>query len=448
MFQGLADKLAEAFRKFRSKGKLTEADVKAGMREIKLALLEADVNFKVVRDFIKTVTERAVGSEVLESLMPAQQIVKIVNEELTALMGSSNAKLTIASKPPTVVMMCGLQGSGKTTHTGKLALMYKKQGKHPLMVACDVYRPAAITQLKTLGEQINVPVFAMGDKISPVEIAKAAIEHAKKNGNDMVFLDTAGRLQIDEVLMDELHKIKNAVNPTEILLVVNAMIGQESVNVAETFNNLLDITGVILTMLDGDTRGGAALSVRYVTGKPIKFIGTGEKMDAIEPFHPDRMASRILGMGDVLSLIEKAEQAFDEKKAAEMEKKLRESTFTLDDYLEQFRQMRKMGSMDQLMGMLPGIKPSQLKDAKIDEKQIDRMEAIILSMTQKERLKPDIINGSRKKRIAAGSGTSVEDVNKLLNQFAQVSKLMKQMASGKMGALSHLFGGKRGKFPF
>ena len=448
MFQGLADKLAEAFRKFRSKGKLTEADVKAGMREIKLALLEADVNFKVVRDFIKTVTERAVGSEVLESLMPAQQIVKIVNEELTALMGSSNAKLTIAPKPPTVVMMCGLQGSGKTTHTGKLALMYKKQGKHPLMVACDVYRPAAITQLKTLGEQIDVPVFAMGDKISPVEIAKAAIEHAKKNGNDMVFLDTAGRLQIDEVLMEELHKIKNAVNPTEILLVVNAMIGQESVNVAETFNNLLDITGVILTMLDGDTRGGAALSVRYVTGKPIKFIGTGEKMDAIEPFHPDRMASRILGMGDVLSLIEKAEQAFDEKKAAEMEKKLRESTFTLDDYLEQFQQMRKMGSMDQLMGMLPGIKPSQLKDAKIDEKQIDRMEAIILSMTKKERLKPDIINGSRKKRIAAGSGTSVEDVNKLLNQFAQVSKLMKQMASGKMGALSHLFGRRGSKFPF
>ncbi len=447
MFQSLTDKLAEAFKKFRSKGKLTEADVKAGMREIKLALLEADVNFKVVRDFIKTVTERAVGSQVLESLMPAQQIVKIVNEELTSLMGSSNAKLTIAPKPPTVVMMCGLQGSGKTTHTGKLALMYKKQGKRPLMVACDVYRPAAITQLKTLGEQIDVPVFAMGDKVSPVEIARAAIEHAKKNGNDMVFLDTAGRLQIDEVLMDELHKIKNAVNPTEILLVINSMIGQESVNVAETFNNLLDITGVILTMLDGDTRGGAALSVRYVTGKPIKFVGTGEKMDAIEPFHPDRMASRILGMGDVLSLIEKAEQAYDEKKAAEMEKKLRESSFTLDDYLDQFRQMRKMGSMDQIMGMLPGIKPSQLKDAKIDEKQIDRMEAIILSMTKKERLKPDIINGSRKKRIAAGSGTSVEEVNKLLNQFGQVNKLMKQMASGKMGALGNLFG-KRGKLPF
>ena len=418
------------------------------MREIKLALLEADVNFKVVRDFIKTVTERAVGSEVLESLMPAQQIVKIVNEELTALMGGSNSKLTIAPKPPTVVMMCGLQGSGKTTHTGKLALMYKKQGKHPLMVACDVYRPAAITQLKTLGEQIDVPVFAMGDKISPVEIAKAAIEHARKNGNDMVFLDTAGRLQIDEVLMDELKNIKEAVEPTEILLVVNSMIGQESVNVSETFNNLLDITGVILTMLDGDTRGGAALSIRCVTGKPIKFVGTGEKMDAIEPFHPDRMASRILGMGDILSLIEKAEQAFDQKKAEEMEKKLRESSFTLEDYLEQFKQVKEMGSMDQLMGMLPGVKPSQLQDAKIDPKQIDRMEAIILSMTKKERVNPAILNGSRKKRIAAGSGTSVEEVNKLLNQFNQVNKLMKQMASGKMnGMLGGMFG-KKGKMPF
>ncbi|MBE6609225.1 MAG: signal recognition particle protein [Ruminococcaceae bacterium] len=448
MFQSLTDKLSEAFKKFRNKGKLTEADVKAGMREIKLALLEADVNFKVVRDFIKTVTERAVGSEVLESLMPAQQIVKIVNEELTALMGGSNSKLTIAPKPPTVVMMCGLQGSGKTTHTGKLALMYKKQGKHPLMVACDVYRPAAITQLKTLGEQIDVPVFAMGDKISPVEIAKAAIEHARKNGNDMVFLDTAGRLQIDEVLMDELKNIKEAVEPTEILLVVNSMIGQESVNVSETFNNLLDITGVILTMLDGDTRGGAALSIRCVTGKPIKFVGTGEKMDAIEPFHPDRMASRILGMGDILSLIEKAEQAFDQKKAEEMEKKLRESSFTLEDYLEQFKQVKEMGSMDQLMGMLPGVKPSQLKDAKIDPKQIDRMEAIILSMTKKERVNPAILNGSRKKRIAAGSGTSVEEVNKLLNQFNQVNKLMKQMASGKMnGMLGGMFG-KKGKMPF
>ncbi len=447
MFQSLTDKLAEAFKKFKNKGKLTEADVKAGMREIKLALLEADVNFKVVRDFIKTVTERAVGAEVLESLMPAQQIVKIVNEELTALMGGSNSKLTISSKPPTIIMMCGLQGSGKTTHTGKLALMYKKQGKHPLMAACDVYRPAAITQLQTLGEQIGVPVFTLGDKISPVEIARAAVEHAKKNGNDMVFLDTAGRLQIDEVLMEELQKIKAAVNPTEILLVVNSMIGQESVNVSETFNNMLDITGVILTMLDGDTRGGAALSIRCVTGKPIKFVGTGEKMDAIEPFHPDRMASRILGMGDVLSLIEKAEAAYDEKKAAEMEKKFRESTFTLDDYLDQFKQMRSMGSMDQIMAMLPGVKPGQIKDAKIDEKQIDRMEAIILSMTKKERLNAALINGSRKKRIAAGSGTSVEDVNKLLSQYNQVNKLMKQMATGKMGMLGKIFG-KKSNIPF
>ena len=447
MFQSLTDKLSEAFKKFRSKGKLTEADVKVGMREIKLALLEADVNFKVVRDFIKTVTERAVGSEVLESLVPAQQIVKIVNEELTSLMGGSNAKLEIASKPPTVVMMCGLQGSGKTTHTGKLALMYKKQGKHPLMVACDVYRPAAIEQLKTLGAQIDVPVFTLGDKISPVEIAKAAVEHAKKNGLDMVFLDTAGRLQIDEVLMDELKKIKNAVEPTEILLVVNSMIGQESVNVSETFNNLLSITGVILTMLDGDTRGGAALSIRCVTGKPIKFVGTGEKMDAIEPFHPDRMASRILGMGDVLSLIEKAEAAYDQKKAAEMEKKIRESSFTLEDYLDQFKQVRKMGSIEQLAGMIPGIKQSQLKDAKIDEKQIDRMEAIILSMTKKERNNAAIINGSRKKRIAAGSGTTVEEVNKLLNQYTQVNKMMKQLASGKMGMLGNIFG-RKGRMPF
>ncbi len=447
MFQSLTDKLSEAFKKFRSKGKLTEADVKAGMREIKLALLEADVNFKVVRDFIKTVTERAVGSEVLESLVPAQQIVKIVNEELTALMGGSNSKLNIASKPPTVVMMCGLQGSGKTTHTGKLALMYKKQGKHPLMVACDVYRPAAIEQLKTLGAKIDVPVFSLGDKISPVEIAKAAVEHAKKNGFDMVFLDTAGRLQIDEILMNELKKIKTAVNPTEILLVVNSMIGQESVNVAETFNSLLDITGVILTMLDGDTRGGAALSIRCVTGKPIKFVGTGEKPDAIEPFHPDRMASRILGMGDVLSLIEKAEAAYDQKKAAEMEKKIRESSFTLEDYLDQFKQVRKMGSMEQLAAMIPGVKASQLKDAKIDEKQIDRMEAIILSMTKKERTNAQIINGSRKKRIAAGSGTSVEEVNKLLNQYSQVNKMMKQLASGRTGMLSGLFG-KKGRMPF
>ena len=438
MFGNLSDKLADAFKKFRSKGKLTEADVRAGMREVKLALLEADVNFKVVKDFIKTVTERAVGTDVLESLMPAQQIIKIVNEELTALMGSTQSKLTIASAPPTIVMMVGLQGSGKTTHSGKLAGMYKKQGKHPLLVACDVYRPAAIEQLKVVGRNLDIPVFEMGDKVSPVVIAREAVAHAKKHGNDMVFLDTAGRLHVDEVLMAELKQIKETVGPTEILLVVDSMTGQDAVNVAESFNELLDITGVILTKLDGDTRGGAALSVRYVTGKPIKFVGVGEKLDAIEPFHPDRMASRILGMGDMLSLIEKAEQAFDEKKAIELERKMRENTFTLTDYLDQFRQIKNMGSMESLLGMMPGIKPGALKDAKIDEGAMARFEAIILSMTPTEREKPEIISASRKKRIAAGSGTSVEEVNKLLKQFDQTRKLMKQFAGGRFG--------KKGKF--
>ena len=430
-FGSLADKLSSAFKNFRSKGKLTESDVKSGMREIKLALLEADVNFKVVKDFINKVTERAVGTQVLESLMPAQQIVKIVNEELIELMGGSQAKITIAPMPPTVIMMTGLQGAGKTTHAAKLAAHFKKQGKRPLLVACDVYRPAAIKQLEVVGGQIGVPVFTMGDKISPVEIAKAGVEHAKKNGYDMVFVDTAGRLHIDEEMMDELRNIKAKVNPTEILLVVDAMTGQDAVNVAQSFNDLLDITGVIVTKMDGDTRGGAVLSVRYITGKPVKFVGMGEKLDAIEPFHPDRMASRILGMGDMLSLIEKAEQAFDEKKAAELEQKLRESKFTLTDYLEQFEQIRGMGSMEQLMGMMPGMKGVDLKDAKIDEKQIDRMEAIIRSMTVQERENPDIISSSRRKRIAAGSGTSVEDVNKLLKQFEQTNKLMKQISSGK-----------------
>ncbi len=434
MFDSLSDKLANAFKKFKNKGKLTEADVKEGMREIKLALLEADVNFKVVREFVKTVSERAVGSDVLESLVPAQQIVKIVNEELINLMGGSQAKLDIAPKPPTVVMMVGLQGSGKTTHSAKLALMYKKQGKRPLLVACDVYRPAAIKQLEVVGEQIGVPVFSMGTDTSPVEIARCALQHAEKHGHDMVFLDTAGRLHVDEVLMAELSSIKNTANPTEILLVIDAMLGQDAVNVAESFNNLLDITGVVLTKLDGDTRGGAALSVRHVTGKPIKFVGMGEKMDALEPFHPDRMASRILGMGDVLTLIEKAQQSFDEKKAEELEKKLRESTFDLNDFLDQFRQIRDMGSMEQLMSMIPGMKPGALKDAQIDEKALSRTEAIILSMTQKEREKPAIINASRRKRIAAGSGTSVEEVNKLLRQFEQMNKMIKQfggMANGR-----------------
>ncbi len=433
MFQSLQDKINAAFKKFRSKGKLSEADVKEGMREIKLALLEADVSFKVVRDFIKTVSERAVGAEVLESLMPAQQIVKIVNEELTALMGGSISKLTINSKPPTVIMMCGLQGAGKTTHAAKLAAMLKKQGKRPLLVAGDVYRPAAIKQLEIVGSQAGIPVFQLGDKLSPVEIAKAGVENAKQHGNDIVFIDTAGRLQVDEAMMGELVDIKNTVNPDEILLVVDSMTGQDAVNVAQTFNEMLDITGVILTKLDGDTRGGAALSVRSVTGKPIKFIGTGEKLDALEPFHPDRMASRILGMGDVLSLIEKAEAAYDEKQAAELERKIRESSFTLSDYLDQFKQIRGMGSMDQLLAMIPGVKPDALKDAKIDEKKIDRMEAIILSMTQRERDKPDIINASRKKRIAAGSGTSVEEVNRLLKQYDQTNKMMKQFSNGMMG---------------
>ena len=379
MFESLGEKLNQAFKKFRSKGKLTEADVKAGMREIKLALLEADVNFKVVREFIKIVSERAVGSEVLDSLLPAQQIVKIVNEELTRLMGGSQSKLTIAPKPPTVIMMVGLQGAGKTTHAGKLAGLYKKQGKKPLLVACDVYRPAAIKQLQVVGEKLEIPVFTMGDKESPVKIAKEGVAHAIQKGYDMVFIDTAGRLQIDEVLMEELQNIKAEVNPAEILLTVDSMIGQESVNVAETFNNLLDITGVILTKLDGDTRGGAALSIRYVTGKPIKFIGTGEKLDAIDVFHPDRLASRILGMGDILSLIEKAEASFDEKNAKEMEKKFREQTFTLDDFLMQMRQIKKMGNIEQLLSMMPGVKAGALKDAQLDEKQMAKTEAIILS---------------------------------------------------------------------
>ena len=428
MFESLGDKLAGAFKKFRSKGKLTEADVKSGMREIKLALLEADVNFKVVRDFVNSVSARAVGSDVLESLVPAQQIVKIVNEELTALMGGSQSKLTISPKPPTVVMMVGLQGAGKTTHAAKLAGLYKSQGKKPLLVACDIYRPAAIRQLEIVGETLDIPVFSMGTNTSPVKIAKEGVKYAEKKGFDMVFVDTAGRLHIDEELMNELKSIKAEVEPTEILLTVDAMIGQDAVNVAETFNELLDVTGVILTKLDGDTRGGAALSIRHVTGKPIKFIGTGEKLDKIEPFHPDRMASRILGMGDVLTLIEKAEQAYDEKKAKELEEKIRKATFTLDDYLDQFAQLKKMGSMDQLMSMMPGMNAGALKDAKVDEKMLARQEAIIKSMTRAEREKPEILNASRKKRVAAGSGTSVEEVNKLLKQFEQINKLMKQFS--------------------
>ena len=441
MFGGLTEKLANAFKKFRNKGKLTEADVKEGMREVKLALLEADVNFKVVKDFIRAVTDRAVGSEVLESLLPAQQIVKIVNEELIKLMGSEAAKINISPKPPTVIMMVGLQGAGKTTHSAKIASYFKGKGKSPLLVACDVYRPAAIDQLKIVGEAVGVPVFSMGAKLSPTAIAMAGVEHAKKNGYDMVLIDTAGRLHIDEELMTELVNIKSAVTPDEILLVVDAMLGQDAVNVSKSFNDLLDISGVVLTKMDGDTRGGAALSVKYITGKPIKFVGTGEKLDALELFHPDRMASRILGMGDILSLIEKAEAAYDEKNAKELERKMREQTFSLEDFLEQMRQLKKMGSLDQLAGMLPGFNASQLKDAQLDESQMARTEAIILSMTRKERLRPEIINGSRRKRIANGSGTSVEDVNRLLRQFEQMKKMMKQFAG--MGKRKGFPGGMR-----
>ena len=428
MFGTLSEKLDNAFKKFRNRGKLTEADIKAGMREIKLALLEADVNFKVVRDFIKTVSDRAVGVEVLESLNPGQQVIKIVDEELARLMGSTNAKLVVSPKPPTVIMMVGLQGAGKTTHAGKLAGMLKKQGKNPLLVACDIYRPAAIKQLQVVGDKLSIPVFEMGDKEDPVKIAKEGIKFANQKGYDTVFIDTAGRLQIDEVLMKELQDIKAAVEPTEILLTVDSMIGQESVNVAETFNELLDITGVILTKLDGDTRGGAALSIRYITGKPIKFIGVGEKLDQIEPFHPDRMARRILGMGDVLTLIDKAQEQFDAKKAAELEEKIRQQIFTLDDYLDQMAQLKNMGNLEQLAGMIPGMKPGALKDAKMDEKMLAHQEAIIKSMTKKEREHPEMLNASRKQRVAKGSGTSVEEVNKLLKQYEQIKKMMKQFS--------------------
>ncbi len=447
MFQSLSDKLANAFKKFRNKGKLTPDDVKAGMREIKLALLEADVNFKVVKAFVNTVSERAVGAEVLESLLPAQQIVKIVNEELINLMGGTQAKLNISSAPPTVVMMVGLQGAGKTTHAGKLAGMYKKQGKHPLLVACDIYRPAAIKQLQIVGEKLDIPVFTMGDQVSPVVIAREGVAYAKQKGYDMVFIDTAGRLHIDEELMEELRAIKAETSPSEILLTVDAMIGQDAVNVAETFNELLDITGVVLTKLDGDTRGGAALSIRYVTGKPIKFIGTGEKLDTIEPFHPERMASRILGMGDVLTLIEKAQSAYDEKQSAELEKKIRQQKFTLDDFLDQLQQLKSMGGVEQMLGMMPGMSGSAMKDVKVDERAMAHTEAIIRSMTMQERVNPEIINSSRKQRIAKGSGTSVEEVNKLLRQFEQMKKMMKQFSDPKklkkMG-----FGGKGRRLPF
>ena len=429
-FEGLADKLSAVFKRLKSKGKLSEADVKAAMREVRLALLEADVSYKVVKDFVAKVSERCVGSEVLESLTPAQQVIKIVNEELCALMGNGNARIIFPSKPPCIVMMCGLQGSGKTTHSAKLAKHFKKEGHRPLLVACDVYRPAAIQQLKVVGEQAGVSVFEMGQG-NPVKIAKEAVRHAKDHGNDLVILDTAGRLHIDEQLMDELKRIKAEVEPNEILLVVDAMTGQDAVNVAASFDEALGIDGVILTKLDGDTRGGAALSVLSVTGKPVKFAGIGEKLDDIEPFHPERMASRILGMGDVLTLIEKAQNQVDEKEALKMAQKLKENSFDMNDLLNQMRQIKKMGPLKQIMSMLPGV-GNQLKDVDVDDKQLYRIEAIITSMTPKEREKPAIINPSRKRRIAAGSGTKVEDVNRLLKQFEQMQKMMKMMG-GKNG---------------
>jgi len=444
-FEGLSDKLSAVFKRLRSRGHLTESDVRDVMREVRLALLEADVNYKVAKDFTKTVADRAVGEKVMESLTPAQMVIKIVNEELTALMGGEAARLARPNKPPCFLMMCGLQGSGKTTHSAKLAKMLKSQGHRPLLVACDVYRPAAIEQLKVVGAQAGVPVFERGQG-DPVAIAKEAASHARDHGNDYVILDTAGRLHIDEQLMDELKNIRTALSPQEILLVVDAMTGQDAVNVASAFDEALGITGVLLTKLDGDTRGGAALSVRAVTGKPIKFAGMGEKLDDIEVFHPSRMASRILGMGDVMSLIEKAEQQVSEKEAAELARKMQQDKFDLSDLLDQFRQIQKMGNLKDMLGMIPGM-GRQLKDIDIDERQFARVEAIILSMTPQERAKPDIINPSRKRRIAAGCGLRVEDVNRLLKQYDSMRQMMKQLRGfGKKGGRKMPMG--LGKLPF
>ena len=423
-FEGLSEKLTGAFKRLKNKGKLKESDVKEAMREVRLALLEADVNYKVAKEFTNKVTERAIGSDVMESLTPAQMVVKIVNEELTALMGSETARIEFASHPPTVIMMCGLQGSGKTTHSGKLAMMLKKQNHRPLLVACDVYRPAAIEQLKVVGSKAGVNVFEMGQD-NPVKIAKEAIKHAKDYGNDIVILDTAGRLHIDEELMGELKNIKSEVNPNEILLVIDSMTGQDAVNVAKSFNDLLEISGVIITKLDGDTRGGAALSVKQVTGCPIKFAGTGEKLEDIEQFHPDRMASRILGMGDVLTLIEEAESKLDAEKAEEVAKKMIQNKMDFNDLLEQFQQVKKMGPIKGILSKIPGM-GKQLQDVDIDDRALDWTEAIILSMTAEERAEPDLINPSRKRRIAAGSGRSVEEVNRLLKQLKEMQKLMRQ----------------------
>ncbi|MCQ6279690.1 signal recognition particle protein [Bacillus sp. EB600] len=448
-FEGLADRLQNTIQKIRGKGKVNEADVKEMMREVRLALLEADVNFKVVKDFVKKVSERAVGQEVLKSLTPGQQVIKIVNEELTALMGGEQSKIAVSNRPPTVIMMVGLQGAGKTTTTGKLAnLLRKKHNRNPMLVAADIYRPAAIKQLETLGKQLSLPVFSLGDQISPVEIAKQAIVKAKEEHHDYVLIDTAGRLHIDETLMNELKDIKELTKPDEIFLVVDAMTGQDAVNVAQSFNELLGLTGVVLTKLDGDTRGGAALSIRAVTNTPIKFVGLGEKMDALEAFHPERMASRILGMGDVLTLIEKAQANVDEEKAKELEQKLRTASFTLDDFLEQLGQVRNLGPLDELLKMMPGAnKIKGLNNIQVDEKQIGHVEAIIRSMTVEEKNHPEIMNANRKKRIAKGSGRTVPEVNRLLKQFDDMKKMMKQMSGMQQkGKKKGGFGGM--KFPF
>ncbi|MDT0049507.1 signal recognition particle protein [Listeria cossartiae subsp. cayugensis] len=441
-FEGLAGRLQETMNKIRGKGKVNEADVKEMMREVRLALLEADVNFKVVKQFIKTVSERAVGSDVMKSLTPGQQVIKIVQEELTSLMGGEESKIGTADRPPTVIMMVGLQGAGKTTTSGKLAnLLRKKYNRKPLLVAADIYRPAAIKQLETLGKQLDMPVFSLGDQVSPVEIAKQAIEKAKEEHLDYVIIDTAGRLHIDETLMDELKQVKEIAKPTEILLVVDSMTGQDAVNVAQSFNEQLEITGVVLTKLDGDTRGGAALSIRSVTGKPIKFIATGEKMEALETFHPDRMASRILGMGDVLSLIEKAQTDVDAEKMKAMEQKMKDNSMTLDDFLDQLQQVKQMGPLDELLKMMPGAnKMKGLDNMNVDDKQLGHIEAIIKSMTKNEKDNPDIINASRRKRIARGSGRPVQEINRLLKQFAEMKKMMKQMTGGGKS--------KKGKNPF
>ena len=439
-FEGLTEKISSAFKKLRNQGRLTEADIKSAMREIRLALLEADVNFKVTKDFIKAVTEKATDHEILESLSPAQQVIKIVNEELVALLGGQNQRITISPNPPTIVMMVGLQGAGKTTNCAKLAaLLRKQQQRRPLLVACDVYRPAAIEQLKVVGKQLDIQVFEQGQG-DPVEIAKAGVDYARRHGFDLVFIDTAGRLHIDETLMDELKNIKATIKPTEIMLVVDAMTGQDAVNVAQTFNEQLGIDGVLMSKLDGDARGGAALSVKAVTGKPIKFAGIGEKLDQIEAFHPDRMASRILGMGDVLTLIEKAQQSFDQKQTVEVAKKMQSGKLTLTDFYEQLQQFKNMGSIEDMLGMLPGVDTKALQGAKVDEKAMAHTEAIIQSMTPRERENPSIINFSRKKRIAAGCGLRVEDVNKLLKQYDQMSKIIKQFSGAMMGK-----GRKKGK---